>query len=92
MTSVDWCSHLAESQQRAVREIISVATEFDGVPPVGEQVVRELDHSRTQHLVAKGAAGEIAGYLNLTPEMAELVVAPDARRQGIGGEVLCFVY
>ncbi|MGB0878351.1 MAG: mycothiol synthase [Mycobacterium sp.] len=84
MTSVDWCSHLAESQQRAVREIISVATEFDGVPPVGEQVVRELDHSRTQHLVAKGAAGEITGYLNLTPEMAELVVAPDARRQGIG--------
>ena len=84
MTPVDWCSQLSGAHKRAVREIICEATEVDGVPPVGEQVVRELDHSRTQHLLAKGAAGEITGYLNLTPEMAELVVAPDARRQGIG--------
>ncbi len=84
MTPLDWCSQLSEAQKRAVREIIGEATEVDGVPPVGEQVVRELDHSRTQHLLASGVAGEITGYLNLTPEMAELVVAPDARRQGIG--------
>lgn len=46
--------------------------------------MRELDHQRTQHLVAVGTAGKITGYLNLAPEMAELVVVPEARRQGIG--------
>jgi mycothiol synthase len=73
----------AEDRQR-VREIVSLATDFDGVAPVGEQVLRELESERTEHLVATAGGGEIVGYLNLTPEMAELVVAPDARRQGAG--------
>ncbi len=69
---------------QAVRGIIDEATTFDGVRPVGEQVLRELDQRRTQHLVAAGDSGELNGYLNLTPEMAELVVAPQARRRGSG--------
>ena len=84
MTRISWRLRLSEAEQQAVREIISAATNFDGVPPVGEQVLRELGHDRTQHLVATGATSEIIGYLNLTPEMAELVVAPDARRRGAG--------
>ena len=61
-----------------VREIISEATESDGVSPVGEQVLRELDQQRTQHLVSVGETGKIDGYLNLNPEVAELVVAAQA--------------
>ena len=70
----------ADEQQR-IRELIGVATEFDGVAPVGEQVLRELGESRTDHVLAFDDA-EIVGYLNLTPEMAELVVHPGARRRG----------
>lgn len=72
----------ADEQQR-IRELIGVATEFDGVAPVGEQVLRELGEIRTDHLLAFDGA-EVVGYLNLTSEMAELVVHPDARRRGTG--------
>ena len=84
MTQLDWRSSLAASDQQQIRDIISAATEFDGVAPVGEQVLRELEHQRTEHLIATGDAGASVGYLNLTPEMAELVVHPQARRRGVG--------
>ena len=84
MSRVHWRALLSEPEKQAVREIIEEATESDGVPPVGEQVLRELDQQRTQHLVAEGEARELIGYLNLTPEMAELVVAPADRRRGAG--------
>lgn len=84
MSRIAWRPQLSEAEKQAVREIIGAANKFDGVPPVGDQVMRELDHQRTQHLVAAGSTGELNGYLNLTPEMAELVVAPDARRRGAG--------
>jgi mycothiol synthase len=74
-----------------VRELVSAATEFDGVAPVGEQVLRELGHDRTEHLLVTGfPPGAIIGYLNLSlphdggAGMAELVVHPQARRRGIG--------
>ncbi len=88
MSHIEWRSQLSAAEARAVREIISESTEFDEVPPVGEQVLRELEHPRTRHLVAAGPAGELCGYLNLTSEMAELVVAPDARRQGVGAALI----
>ncbi|MBV8789938.1 MAG: mycothiol synthase [Mycobacterium sp.] len=95
MTSPDWRSALTADEQRGVRELVSAATEFDGVAPVGEQVLRELGHERTEHLLIPGSSSgaEIAGivgYLNLSPPrdgdagMAELVVHPQARRRGIG--------
>ena len=84
MSRVDWRAQLSESEKQAVHKIIDEATKFDGVPPVGEQVLRELVQRRTQHLVAVGDNGEVNGYLNLAPEMAELVVAPHARRRGFG--------
>ena len=84
MSRLDWRPRLSGAEQQGVREIISAATTFDNTAPVGDQVLRELAHDRTHHLVAADAAGKLTGYLNLTPEMAELVVAPDARRRGVG--------
>jgi mycothiol synthase len=90
----DWRSALTAEEQQGVRELVAAATEFDGVAPVGEQVLRELGYDRTDHLLVTGsdadAAGTVIGYLNLSPArdggagMAELVVHPHARRHGIG--------
>jgi len=70
----DWRSTLTAQQQQSVRELISTATEFDGVAPVGEQVLRELGHDRTEHLLVTDAqlgvttdvADTVVGYLNLS--------------------------
>jgi mycothiol synthase len=83
-----WREKLSEDDQRRVRELIAAAAAADGVAPVGDQVLRELPHDRTRHLLASDGDG-IVGYLNLAPSddapaMAELVVHPDARRRGIG--------
>ncbi|BBY81869.1 mycothiol synthase [Mycolicibacterium pulveris] len=85
MTALQWRAGLSADDQRAIRELVDAATAADGVAPVGDQVLRELGHDRTRHLLAV-ADGAIVGYLNLTPEpaMAELVVHPEARRRGIG--------
>ncbi|BBY24451.1 mycothiol synthase [Mycobacterium stomatepiae] len=90
----DWRSALTTEEQQGVRELVAAATEFDGVAPVGEQVLRELGHERTEHLLVTSATADgattIEGYLNLTPPrdgadgMAELVVHPRARRRGFG--------
>lgn len=92
MTSIGWRTSLSDDDQRAVRDVIAAAKEVDGVSPVGDQVLRELAHDRTRHLLAEDA-GSVVGYLNLaaatseTPAMAELVVHPGARRRGIGSEL-----
>ncbi|OBA64786.1 mycothiol synthase [Mycobacterium sp. 1100029.7] len=89
MTAPDWRPILTAEEQQQVRELVTAATEFDGVAPVGEQVLRELGHDRTDHLLVT-TDGTIQGYLNLSPArddappMAELVVHPQARRRGIG--------
>jgi mycothiol synthase len=54
---------------------------------VGDQVLRELGNDRTAHLLAVDD-GRLTGYLNLTTEMAELVVAPADRRRGIGSALI----
>lgn len=90
MTPLDWRRALPAEDQQAVRELVTAATEFDGVAPVGEQVLRELGRERTDHLLATSEGGAVVGYLNLSPPrdeepgMAELVVHPQARRRGIG--------
>lgn len=91
MTSPAWRPALTAEDQQAVRELVSAATKFDGVAPVGEQVLRELSQQRTKHLVITEPAGDaIIGYLNLSwgrgtdPAMAELVVHPQSRRRGLG--------
>jgi mycothiol synthase len=77
---------LSDEDQRAIRELVADATAVDGVAPVGDQVLRELPHDRTKHLLATDG-DDVVGYLNLTRDataMAELVVHPRARHRGIG--------
>lgn len=95
MTPPDWRRTLTGDEQRGVRELVGAATEFDGVAPVGEQVLRELGHDRTEHLpITSDDDGALIGYLNLSPAregetaMAELVVHPRARRRGIGAALI----
>lgn len=90
MTAISWRTRLSDDEQRSIREMVAAATAVDGVAPVGDQVLRELPHDRTKHLLATDGEG-IAGYLNLVSEdasaMAELVVHPRARRRGVGSEM-----
>ena len=98
MTSPEWRAELAAEEQQQIRELVRAASEFDLVAPVGEQVLRELAHRRTEHLLATGrhpSGGErVIGYLNLSSGqqdgfgMAELVVHPQSRRRGIGAEMI----
>ena len=85
MSSIGWRVGLSGDEQSRIRELIAAAKQADGVAPVGDQVLRELGHDRSRHLVARDG-DEVTGYLNLTetPAMAELVVHPNARRHGIG--------
>jgi mycothiol synthase len=93
VTDIDWRESLAPYEQQQIREVITSATRADGVAPVGEQVLRELPQRRTRHLLATDAR-RVVGYLNLAPgtdaaaPMAELVVAPDARRRGVGSAMV----
>lgn len=94
MTAPQWRTALTPGEQHRIREIITAATEFDGVAPVGEQVLRELTQDRTDHLLAADATAGITGYLNLTPPRdgagatSELVVHPHARRVGVGAALI----
>ena len=93
MSEIAWRAALSDVDQRRVSDVVVAATAHDGVAPVGDQVVRELRHDRTRHLVAE-ADGDVVGYLNLVsstddvPAMAEVVVHPDARRRGIGSQLI----
>jgi mycothiol synthase len=91
--SIGRVTALSNVDQHRIRDLIDAATEYDGVAPVGAQVLRELPHDRTRHLVARTRDG-IVGYLNLvaatpdSPAMAEVVVHPDVRRTGIGSALI----
>jgi mycothiol synthase len=88
VTDIAWRTGLSDDEQRRIRELIGAAKQVDGVAPVGDQVLRELPHDRTRHLLAVDG-DDIVGYLNLAkePAMAELVVHPDARRRGTGSSM-----
>ena len=91
--SIGRVTALSNVDQDRIRDLIDAATAYDGVAPVGAQVLRELPHDRTRHLVARARDG-IIGYLNLvaatpdSPAMAEAVVSPGARRRGIGSALI----
>jgi mycothiol synthase len=99
VTVPQWRATLASGEQQQIRELITAASQLDQVVPVGEQVLRELAHERTEHLLVTGAhpdgTGEkVVGYLNLSAEpevgsgMAELVVHPQVRRHGVGAAMI----
>ena len=61
MSRVEVRSVPSADEQQRIREIIGVATEFDGVAPVGEQVLRELG----EHHVAVKLHAEIKASLQV---------------------------
>ncbi|MBN7462265.1 GNAT family N-acetyltransferase, partial [Mycobacteroides abscessus subsp. abscessus] len=93
----EWVPLLDNRRQLQIRELIVEATRADGIAPVGEQVLRELRGTGAKHLVAEDG-DDVAAFLNLVvPDeaasenataMAELVVAPAARRRGIGSAMV----
>jgi mycothiol synthase len=91
--AIDWRTGLSADDQRRIRELVDAATAVDGFAPVGDQVLRELSHDRTRHLLAVDGEQPV-GYLNLAPAdeqtsaMAELVVHPSSRRRGIGSAMV----
>ncbi|MCF6387568.1 mycothiol synthase [Mycobacterium sp. MBM] len=84
---IEWRTGLSAADRAQIGGIIAAATVADGVAPVGDQVVRQLGRDETRHLLALDG-DTIVGYLNLGPDMAEAVVHPDARRRGIGTELV----
>ncbi|MGH3637518.1 MAG: mycothiol synthase [Mycobacterium sp.] len=93
MNVIAWRTGLSEDDRRRITAVLDAATAHDGTAPVGDQVLRDLHHDRTRHLVAE-LDDAIVGYLDLVPAaddapaMAEVAVAPDARRRGIGSELI----
>ena len=93
MTEIAWRSELSDEDRRRIIALLDAAEAHDGVAAVGDQVLRELKSDRTGHLIAT-TGDDVVGYLNLVPAaddasaMAEAVVHPDARRRGIGADVI----
>ncbi len=77
-----------------VRELADAAAATDGVAPLSEQPLLQLTAGLDAvHLLARDAGGALAGYAQLdlgAPGVAsgELVVAPPARRAGLGRRLL----
>ena len=73
--------------------VLDAAKASDGIAAVGDQVLRDLPHDRTRHLLAEDG-DELLGYLDLVPAtadapaMVEVAVHPEARRRGIGSELI----
>jgi mycothiol synthase len=83
---------ITEAEARAVLELVSVATDEDGVGPLSEHVMLHLRYggdARARNLLLF-SRGQLAGYAHLDPTdpvegpSAELVIHPAYRRQGLG--------
>ena len=81
MTEPHWRTGLSPAEQDGVRRLIDAATAADGVAPVGEQVLLQLDSPSADHLLAIDPDGSVVGYLNLArgSAVAELVLRTDDR-------------
>jgi mycothiol synthase len=93
VNAIAWRTALSDVDRRRIKRVLDAAGAADGIAPVGDRVLRELTQDRTGHLVAE-VADDVVGYLNLVPAtddappMAEVAVHPDARRRGIGSELI----
>ena len=86
---------LTGADRERVAALVAAAAEVDGNVPLSEEARLAVAHGRpgTLHLIEHGAAGAVLGYAYLgasDPEdpgsgrTCELVIAPEARRAGLG--------
>ena len=76
---------------RDVLAVLRAASAGDGVRPVSEETELRLQHGGPpggRDLVVRRPSGKLAGYARLDDGQAELVVAPEFRRQGVGSALL----
>ncbi len=83
---------LDDERAHAVEELARVATEHDGIPPLSEAFRLAIRGDSARHLLAY-AGSTLVGYAQQTSpddidSAAELVVAPGARRRGVGTALL----
>lgn len=95
---MSWSDGLTPDQARQVSELVDRATEFDGKAPVSEQGRHAIaGRGQARHLVILDG-DDVVGYAQLQagsgehPDMAELVVDPARRRQGIGTALAASVF
>jgi mycothiol synthase len=86
---------LTAAESAAVLALASDAAAVDGSQALSEQFrlsVRSREHDGVDHLLATDARGVLVGYAQSRtgegPPSGELVVAPVARRSGVGGALL----
>jgi mycothiol synthase len=91
----DATNPLTPDESAAVLALASEAAAVDGSQALSEQFrlsVRAREHDGVDHLLATGAGGELVGYAQSRtgdgPPSGELVVAPAARRSGVGSTLL----
>ncbi|GAA3690777.1 mycothiol synthase [Terrabacter ginsenosidimutans] len=91
----DATNPLTPDESDAVLALASEAAAVDGSQALSEQFrlsVRAREHDRVDHLLATGPGGELVGYAQSRtgdgPPSGELVVAPAARRSGVGSTLL----
>lgn len=84
---VDVRTDLSQQEQEAVAALVATTTEADGVGPLSEAARLALAHPGT-HALALGPDDALLGYAGRDGDVVELLVAPDARRRGIGSALL----
>ncbi len=93
MSVIEVRRHLDRAEVLDVFDLVDDATRHDGVTPSSEHVMLHLRHggdADVRHLLARSEDGRLVGYAHLDVTdlvegpSAELVVAPSARRRGLG--------
>jgi mycothiol synthase len=88
---------LTEAEARAVLALAAEAAQADGAPPLSEQFrlsVEAREAGNVLHLLAVDDSGGVVGYAQSRPgpegepASSEIVVAPGARRRGVGSMLL----
>jgi mycothiol synthase len=93
VSAIEVRRHLDRAEVLDVFDLVDDATRHDGVTPLSEHVMLHLRHggdADVRHLLARSEEGRLVGYAHLDVTdlvegpSAELVVAPSARRRGLG--------
>ncbi len=82
---------LSDDQRSAVDALVGAATDADGTFPLSEQFVLDLRHGSIARHTLAYAGPDLWGYAQVAEGAAELVVLPQARRQGVGSALLACV-